>query len=270
MIDQVLAVLVELAKTLLIPGSVPFLLLGMTVAVVLLLMDDSRRARGRGLLAALAILYWILSLPVTATGLERLLSGGYAPIAEASQAGGARTVVVLSGGGVTFSAPSGSIDVVSDATAFRLLEAERLYTLLGQPLLVVSGGLPASLEGASAESEAMRDLLASRGVPLDRILVETESGNTREQAILVGRLLAERQVVDFVLVTSPSHMRRALGAFAEVGLHPVPSASSDAPSGASASAVFLPSEEGLRRSQMALREVLALGYYAVRGWLAMP
>jgi uncharacterized SAM-binding protein YcdF (DUF218 family) len=269
-IDQVLAVLAELTKTLLIPGSVPFLLLGMTLAVVLLLMDESRRARGRGLLAALAILYWILSLPIAATGLERLLSSGYGPITEASQAEEAQTVVVLGGGGVTYSTSSGAIDVVSDATAFRLLEAERLYTLLGQPRLVLSGGSPRVREGASAESETMRDVLVERGVPVERILVETESGNTREQAILLGRLLPELQVENFVLVTSPSHMRRALGAFADVGLHPVPSTSADAPSGASATAVFLPSEEGLRRSQSALREVLALGYYSVRGWMSQP
>jgi uncharacterized SAM-binding protein YcdF (DUF218 family) len=269
-IDQVLAVLAELTKTLLIPGSVPFLLLGMTLAVVLLLMDESRRARGRGLLAALAILYWILSLPIAATGLERLLSSGYGPITSASLAGEAQTVVVLGGGGVTYSTASGSMDVVSDATAFRLLEAERLYALLGQPRLVLSGGSPRSLEEASAESETMRDLLVQRGVPADRMLVETESGNTREQAILLGPLLAELQVGDFVLVTSPSHMRRALGAFADAGLHPVPSTSADAPSGAAATAVFLPSEEGLRRSQTALREVLALVYYGLRGWLSQP
>ncbi len=270
MIDQILAVLAELAKTLLIPGSVPFLLLGMTIGVVLLLMDDTRRARGRGLLAALAILYWVLSLPFTAAGLEKILADGYAPIAEASEAEGAHVVVILSGGGVTFTAPSGSIDVVSDATAYRVLEAERLYQLLDRPLLVLSGGPPPIIEGASAESESMRDLLEGRGVPADQILIETDSGNTREQAIVVSQLLAERQVQDFVLVTSPIHMRRALGVFTAVGLHPVPSVSADARSRSNSTPMFLPSEEGLRRSQAAFREVLALLYYQVRGWMRAP
>lgn len=269
MIDQILAVLAELAKMLLIPGSVPFLLLGMTVGVVLLLMDETRRTRGQGLLAALAILYWALSLPITATGLEKVLADGYGPIAAASEADGARTVVVLSGGGVTFTSPSSSIDVVSDATAYRVLEAERLYRLLDQPLLVLSGG-PPNIEGASAESEAMRDLLEGRGIPADHIEIETESGNTREQAIVVSQWLAEHQVQDFVLVTSPIHMRRAVGVFTAMGLHPVASASADARSGEGSAAPFLPSEEGLRRSQTAFREVLALVYYQVRGWMGAP
>lgn len=268
--NQVLAVLAELVKALLIPGSVPFLLLGMTLGVVLLLMDESRRARGRGLLAALAILYWILSLPATATGLERLLSGSFRPISDAAEAQGADAVVVLSGGGTTFSSPSGSINVVSEATAYRILEAERLYRLLGQPLLILSGGPPPMVTGAAAESESMREALVARGIPADHILVETESGNTREEAIVVAPLLQERQITSFVLVTSPSHMRRAYGAFLDLGMHPIPSVSSDETGEAERGLLFLPSEDGLRRSQLAMREVLALGYYTARGWMSRP
>ncbi|HET7011691.1 MAG TPA: YdcF family protein [Anaerolineales bacterium] len=269
MLDQVLELLAEIAKAFFIPGSVPFLLLGLTLGVVLLLMDETRRSRGRGLLAALAVLYWVLSLPVTASTLEDLLDDDYRPLAAAEEAQGASTVVVLGGGGETLHAPAGSIDVVSDSTAYRVLEAERLFTMLGQPTLILSGGRAPTTPEGSPESEAMRDLLVDRGVPPDRIVLDVESGDTHEQAVILGRLLADRQVEDFVLVTSPLHMRRALGAFADSGLHPIPSAAAAASDGREA-ARFLPSEEGLRRSQMVMREVIALGYYFVRGWLATP
>ncbi|HSB90411.1 MAG TPA: YdcF family protein [Anaerolineales bacterium] len=266
--DAVLAVAAEIVKALLIPGSVPFLLLGMTVAVILLLMDESRRARGRGLLAALVLLYWILSLPITAKGLETVLADGYTSVAEAGEAQGARTVVVLGGGSQTFSLSSVAIDVPSDATAYRVLEADRLYRLLDHPLLILSGGPPSGT--AAAEGEVMRELLAQQGVTADQMVTEIETGNTHEQAVVVAQLLAERKIESFILVTSPIHMRRAVGAFAEQGLHPIPSVSSDARSAGASAMPFLPSEEGLRRSQSALREIMALIYYSVRGWMGAP
>lgn len=264
--EAVLSVLAELAKALFIPGSIPFLLLGVTLGVVLLLMDETRRSRGRGLLAALAVLYWVLSLPITAGALEDLLAGEYGPLRSSAEAGGARTVVVLSGGGRTLQAGAQTVDLVSEATAFRVLEAQRLYELLGSPTLLVSGGPPPTIPNASPESEAMRDLLVGRGVASDDIVVEVESGNTHEQALLVGQMLTEEQAQAFVLVTSPIHMRRALGAFADAGLTPVPSAGSEG-EGLEDVARFLPSEEGLRRSQTVMREIFALLYYYARGWM---
>jgi uncharacterized SAM-binding protein YcdF (DUF218 family) len=269
MLDQVLSVLAELAKALFIPGSVPFLLLGMTLGVILLLMDENRRTRGRGLLAALAVLYWVLSLPASASALEGLLADAYRPLETVLEAEGARTVVVLGGGSVTLRSESASIDVVSEATTFRVLEAERLYELLGQPTLILSGGPPPTLAEASAESQAMRDLLVARGVAPEHILLDTASGNTHEQSIVVAGMLAEQQAVVFVLVTSPIHMRRAAGAFADEGLSPIPSAAVEGPRPEDATP-FLPSEAGLRRSQAVMREAIALAYYLARGWLTTP
>ncbi len=269
MLDQVLAVLAELTKALFIPGSVPFLLLGVTIGVILLLMDETRRTRGRGLLAALAVLYWVLSLPATASLLERLMADGYRPLEAASEAEGASTVVVLGGGSVTLRSAADSLDVVSEATAYRVLEAERLYELLGQPTLILSGGPPSTLAESSPESEAMQDVLVDQGVAPEDILLDTDSGNTHEQAIFVAGLLAEQPAETFVLVTSPIHMRRALGAFADEGLSPVPSPAVEGPRPEDA-ARFLPSESGLRRSQAVIREAIALVYYLARGWLTAP
>jgi uncharacterized SAM-binding protein YcdF (DUF218 family) len=264
--DAILSILAELAKALFIPGSVPFLLLALTVGVVLLLMDETRRARGRGLLAGLAVLYWVLSLPITAATLEKLVAGDFGPIQSVNEAEGARSVVVLGGGGLTLRSGSEAIDLVSDSTAYRILEAQRLYELLDGPTLVLSGGPPPTLPDGRAESEAMRDLLVARGVDPGDILVETESGNTHDQALLVRGMLTGESAQNFVLVTSPIHMRRAVGTFTEVGLHPVPSAG---PEGEGRGHVgrFLPSEEGLRRSQTVMREIIALLYYYARGWL---
>ena len=62
-------------------------------------------------------------------------------------------------------------------------------------------------------------------MPTDRVIIESESRNTREEAVILKRLLAERGIDRFVIVTSPIHMGRSLAAFAVEGMHPVPSAS---------------------------------------------
>jgi uncharacterized SAM-binding protein YcdF (DUF218 family) len=80
--------------------------------------------------------------------------------------------------------------------------------------------------------------------------------------------LRREGVETFVLVTSLAHMRRAAGAFAAQGLAPIPSA---AVQGASqtdtALAPFLPSTGALAQSEASFREIFALVYYRLRGWL---
>jgi uncharacterized SAM-binding protein YcdF (DUF218 family) len=115
----------------------------------------------------------------------------------------------------------------------------------------------------------MRDVLVARGVAPEHILLDTDSGNTHEQAVVVTDMLSEQQAEDFVLVTSPIHMRRAVGAFTDEGLSPIPSAAVEGARPEDATP-FLPSEAGLRRSQAVMREAIALTYYLARGWLTTP
>ena len=265
--DALIDIAVDLFKALL-PGSVLFLLIGLTVGVGLLLTGQGRRTGARLWLAGLAVLYWVLSLPIVANGMDSLLGGGYQPLASATAAGEARTVVVLTGGGLTLYGEGGTFDVLSTASVYRMLEAERVYHLLDEPLLVISGGPAGGVVSGNPESEAMRAQLVARGIPETKILLETEAADTRRQAILVGELL-ERQGIDaFVLITSTQHMRRALGTFAEQGMTPVPSAAREPATGDGLpGARLLPSAEALGRSYLAIREGFALLYYAVRGWM---
>jgi len=266
-VDVLIEIALGLVKALL-PGSMLFLLVGVTVGVVFLLTGRGRRSAAVAWLAGLAVFYWLISLPVVPRTLESWLGSSYAPLASAAEADSARHVVVLTGGGVTLHGLEGTFDVPSTATAYRLLEAERLYRLLGEPILILSGG-PAGPEADGApESESMKADLTARGVPEDKIWLETSSPDTHEQAIRVGELLRGEGVETFVLVTSLPHMRRALGAFAGQGMEPIPSAAMRGTSaGVSGPAPFLPSAEALGESETTFREILALVYYSLRGWL---
>lgn len=259
---------VDFIKLYLIPGSVTFLLVGATVGVVGLLGRERLRRWARGWIASLVVLYWLLSTPLIAEALEGALSRGYGPLGSAADAGGAQAVVVLGGGSATYRARGAEVDVPSTSSALRALEGARVYALLGDPLVFASGGEAEEAGVDNPESAALRAVLVGAGVPAERVVLESDSTTTHEQALALAPILRERGIEQFVLVTSPIHMRRALGVFRAQGLEPIPSASAQRSEAApDFPSPLLPHPEALRLSQAALREALALAYYAARGWL---
>lgn len=80
--------------------------------------------------------------------------------------------------------------------------------------LLYSGAL-----GAADASEVRSDLLR-RGVPADRILVEHRSRNTWENATESARIVEAHGWRSLLIVTSATHVERALGCFHRVGLRP--------------------------------------------------
>jgi uncharacterized SAM-binding protein YcdF (DUF218 family) len=63
-------------------------------------------------------------------------------------------------------------------------------------------------------------LFAAHGVPPDRVLFEVRSRNTRENAVESSRIVRLRGWQSLLLVTSASHVERAIGCFHRVGLKP--------------------------------------------------
>ena len=103
------------------------------------------------------------------------------------------------------------------------------------------------------------------GVPRERILLESTSHNTYEEAVLVAPMLASLRIQQVVLVTSDTHMRRSLGAFRTVGVNAAPAI---APYPRLPTRWFwwvLPSGAGLELSDAVTRELLGIPYYWLRG-----
>jgi uncharacterized SAM-binding protein YcdF (DUF218 family) len=85
----------------------------------------------------------------------------------------------------------------------RIREAGRLARRYPHMLVVVSGaGTPAHVLSVLGE-----------GIEPRRVLVETQSRNTHENAIFSANLIASKGGDRWLLVTSASHMPRAIGAF---------------------------------------------------------
>ena len=260
--------LIDAVKAMLVPGSTGLLLLGLTLGLALLLAGERARRWGVGILAGLAMVYWLLALPLTASALARFLSTGLEPGAVAEGLQGEPAIIVLGGGTDTFRAAGLGLSVPGEETALRALEGARVYQLLGPALVIPSGGPGGEAGKGEPESSVLRRVLEANGVPADRILEEPAASSTREEALALAAILAPLDPDRVIVVTSPTHMRRVLGALAAAGVVAVGSASREHSETRRAASPILPNERALGDSRQALREMMALVYYAARGWMA--
>jgi len=258
--------LIDVLKQVARPTSITFLIATLAAGVVISFLPRTRRA-GRWYFAALLLFYWIASAPACAERLIAWQGGQYHPLSSAADARGATVVVVLGAGNMTFQASGMSLNQISWTAALRLLEAARLYNLLDHPTIVVSGGITRRGEGERSEGDAMRSAILELGVPADHILVESESQTTRDEARIVARMLADRPRQPIVLVTSPTHMVRALAVFRSAGLDPIPSASAFKSDHSLESKRWAPSDLGLLLFDTFVYDVLSNWYYRLRGWM---
>ena len=260
--------ILNLLKHTLQPASITLQLLLLAFGLVLLYGRSPAVVRwGRRWLAVVIVGYWFLSSPAGVAVLQKTVTGNYRPLGSAAEALGAQAVVMLSAGSRNVIAGGGRLPVVTYPTALRALETARVYRLLGDPLVIVSGGATEPDPDAAPESEAMRTAVIALGVPPHRVVVEVESKNTHDEAVILKRMLAERGISRFVMVTGPLHMARSMATFAAQGLHPVPSV---APLYADRTMMpfpLLPNDSSLQIGDWVIYEWFARAYYWWKGWL---
>lgn len=100
--------------------------------------------------------------------------------------------------------PADAIILLGGEPQGRPVKAAELYRAGMAPLVVVVG---------HGDNDSNRRTLLQSGVPAGRILTETHSTSTIENADFSRRLLLENQIRTALLVTSSYHARRALGTF---------------------------------------------------------
>lgn len=256
-------------KQLFVPGSVPFLLVALIPGVVLLYRRADSGRWGRRWIAALVLMYWIFSMPVTAAWLLERLTPTYEPLLDAGAARGATAIVVLGAGANRYRSRGRELGVVTRPSGLRVLEAVRLYQFLNRPWVIVSGGMTDGAGQGRAETTIVGEELLRLGVPQDRLVLDTGSDDTHEQSINVPPLLRERGVERFVLVTSREHMRRSLRVFQAVGLTAIPSVPDAFPNPLSWRRWrgYLPSMTALEVSHSIVYDYFGIGYYWLRGWI---
>jgi uncharacterized SAM-binding protein YcdF (DUF218 family) len=243
---------------------------GAVLVLVVIAMWMWRRpasSRARRWLLAAALVYAVLSSYAISHATGRLLVTGLRPLAPEDVPAGPTAIVVLGSGSYTARDWNDArLPVLDRASAGRVLEAIRVFKMTDAAWVIASGGLLTPTPFDEPNGKTMRDVMARAGIPEARLLLETESRNTHEEAVIVGRMLAPLNVQHVILVTSETHMRRSLGTFRAEGIRAVPAIAREPAPVMAWTAWIIPSEGGLSRAADVWHEILGLAYYFVRGW----
>jgi uncharacterized SAM-binding protein YcdF (DUF218 family) len=230
----------------------------------------SRSRRSAHALLAISVAFAIISNLSVQLLISRGIVGPLRPFAAGDAADGPRTAIVILGSG-SYGVEDWSgrrLAVADPASAARALEAARVFAVTNPAVVISSGGNPRPERWMTPPAETMRDLLVRLGVPQDRIALEIESATTREEAIVIARMLRSLQIEQTILVTSSTHMRRSLGAFRAVGISAVPAIAQELPPAQTPPADYvLPSERGLYFASSNAHELIGILYYRLRGWI---
>lgn len=215
--------------------------------------DISRRLRLPGrTLPVLAILIALsqvaLSLPVVGNALLARLET--LPPLRPEQLKDIDAIVIL-GNGTYYDAPEFGGDTVGTATLERLRYGARLARDSWRPVLV-SGGAPF---GGTPEAESMKRAMAL-DFGIDVRWVEVGSGDTAQNARESARILLRENMRRIALVSHAWHLPRAVPLFAAEGLEVTPAPTAFTTASPSEVENWLPSANALRKSQLALHEML--------------
>ena len=190
-----------------------FILLALALAVRLFKIDKLLSAA----VLVGTIIFYLLCTGLVAEKLMGWLEEIHTPPAQI-ETSGADVIVLLGGGAISQVPDVDGVGALCASPANRLLAAVRLQKILDVPILI-SGGQTYSDSGAEAEISAR--VLKSLGVPDDKILTETKSVNTTQNARYSAEILRDKGLKTPVLVTSAFHMKRAVINFEMCDFKPI-------------------------------------------------
>lgn len=190
----------------------PLLLLLMGVGIALVWFTRWQKS-GKGLISASWLVLLLLSLQPVADGLLKPMENRY-PTWRGEQK---VSWIVILGGGYTWNpqwAPSSNL--INNSLP-RLTEGIRLWRENPGARLIFTGAAAGVNPVSTAEAGAR--VAQSLGVPRSAILVLDTPKDTEEEAAAVKEAIGD---TPFLLVTSASHLPRAMNFFRHAGLNPLP------------------------------------------------
>jgi uncharacterized SAM-binding protein YcdF (DUF218 family) len=196
------------------PGN---LLVVLLLAGVLWLARSGRR-RGLRLIGVVALLLLTIAVMPLGQWMAAPLEGRFPVPSLPERVDG----VIVLGGGVDAWVSRAHGQTALNEAGDRVVEAAILARRHPEARLVLSGGEGTMVAYGEQEAEFERALLIELGVPAERIVMEDRSRNTYENAVFSREVAKPRPGEVWLLVTSATHMPRAVGCFRHAGWHVVP------------------------------------------------
>jgi len=250
--------------------------LGLSVILLITGLFLAKKPRITRILLIIALLIlWLGSTRWAAFGLARSLEWRYFPPKYIPKSD---VIVVLGGATEAELYPRASVEV--NSAADRLFYAAQLYRQGAAPVILLTGGrIPWLSPGNQDSSPAleMASLMEMMGVPAGDMWLESESLNTYDNAVYSREILKSKGLADILLVTSASHMPRAVKLFQAQGFNvtPMPAdytvtreAWDQLTHGSVESQILnlIPGANDLSLTTRMLKEYIGMVYYTLRGW----
>jgi len=242
--------------------------LGIVAAGVLLLWFTRRQRAGRWLVTIGLALLTLFSYSGVANLFIRPLENDYHPLLVEGRtdpldgkARSARFIVVL-GGGHFLDRQLPPNTELSEMTLARLIEALRLKRQLPAAKVILSGGFGRDV---LTHARLMADTAVELGFSREDLVLEQRTFDTAEEARFISALVGSDP---FILVSSASHLPRAVALFRKQGREPLPS-----PTGFTTVDVpvdmgdFFPTSSGISKLERAWHEYLGRVWSRMRGQL---
>jgi len=192
--------------------------------------------------------------------LLRSLEAKYPSLMDLQEVDEVKWVVVL-GGGHTSDPNLPVTDQISKTSLMRLVEGIRIHKKLPGSKLVLSGGRGFD---PVPNAEVMAGVAAILGINDSDIVLELDSKDTKDEAVLVKKIVADEK---FILVTSASHMLRSMSLFEKQGMHPIAAPVEHSFKGRQmiSPGSFFPSSSKIGNAERLFYEYLGLAWAKLRG-----
>lgn len=152
----------------------------------------------------------------------------------------------------------------------RIWQAVYLYKTGKVKKLLISGGSGSILHRKVTEADRVYEFLVRTGIPQKHLLMETNSRNTRENAVESARLLNVSQPdAKCLLITSAFHMKRSMGCYQKVHLDVTPYKTDFMSEQRKwdPDILLLPDPESLIGWNKLIREIIGLYAYKIAGYI---
>jgi len=233
----------------------------LVAAAAILVIGRARLARV--LVFGAVVLLFAAGNNWTAYSLVRSLENDYParPMEDIPQA----DAIVVLGGGLGLPHPPRRYPHLGSGSD-RLLHALRLYRAGKARSILLAGGNVFPQSGLKGESHYARRLLALWGVPDSAMVTETQSRNTIQNAEYSRAILDEHGWDEVLLVTSATHMGRAVMAFRRSGIRvtPAPTDFLAVDANAPEALNWIPNADALMGTSHAIHEYIGRLWYRFR------
>jgi len=185
----------------------------------------------------------------------------HAPLAQSD------AVVVLSGMVYLFSSTPDSIEFNEGVE--RIIAEISLIKKGYAETLIISGGSGDMYNQNKSEALLLKQFSIDFGIPEENILIDPSSRNTYENAVNTKTLMEKHGISSIILVTSASHLPRAMGCFEKLGIHPVPYGVDyqSSPNPRYHLSDIIPDVGALRKTSYSIHEYVGILIYKLTGYI---